>query len=185
MMKPLSLSPLPTLRADDISGTFQMEREGFVDDGVIVQMMIGTLPGRSVADPADLALAADDNDFAGWQLTATTFSRTMTAAPETPHSIFRRAAPPVVEEPGLDAPHQGEHRWWLAGLAGVLSTLLFSLLLLSLSSRPGTHFETLLIPRMLTTARPTPDQKPETPNLTPELTDISPNTVRLRFFNRR
>ncbi len=175
MMNPLSLSPLPILRTDEDSGAFQMEREGFVDDAVVIQMMIGPLPGRSVADPTDLALAADDNDFAGWQLAATTFSRTITAAPEITRSVFRRATPPVVEEPGIGPPHQGEHRWWLAGLAGVLSTLLFSVLLLSLSSRPGTQFETLFMPRMLTTARSTPPQKPEAPKLTPELTGITPN----------
>ena len=48
---------------------------------------------------------------------------------------IRRPAPPVLEEPGIGASHRGAHRWWLAALAGIMLTLLASLLLFSLSAR--------------------------------------------------
>jgi hypothetical protein len=35
--------------------------------------------------------------------------------------------------------HRGSHRWWLAGLAGFVFTLLASTLLLSLSTRISEH----------------------------------------------
>jgi len=100
-------------------------------------------PGRP-GFPEDLALVANDLDFAGGQLPATQVVRPRTA--EIPphvihtiviHTIVRRTAPPLVAESDVGTPFHGTHRRWLAGLAGVLSTMLFTLLLLSLSPRPG------------------------------------------------
>ena len=142
-MNSLRLSPLPSTRPSDESSSLTMEREGFVYEAAVTALITGSNPGsnpgRTTAYPEDLALAADDLDFAGWQLPATQAARPRTAEipPHVIDAIVRRAAPPLVAESGIGPPHHGTHRWWLAGLAGVLSTMLFTLLLLTLSSRPG------------------------------------------------
>lgn len=167
-MNPLKLSPLPSLRTDDPSRSLFMEREGFVDDAVVMALLTGPFPGRHVALPEDLALSSDDLDFAGWRL-----SPSLQMVPEVNPDIARRASPPFIEEPGIGAPHRGAHRWWLAGIAGILSTMLFSLLLLNLSSRPGPNFETIITGGMLTAAKPTSVTRAEPAKTAPELTDVS------------
>lgn len=173
MMNSLRLSPLPTFRADDESGSLLMEREGFVDEAVVAAMVRGNFHTRSMPYPDDLALVADDSDFAGWRLSKEMLKRSPEVPPQVIDAIVRRAAPPVVGDK-LGLPYQGGHRWWLAGLAGVLSTMLFSLLLLSLSARSGSQFGTLLSPNMLTTAKPTPAPKAEPTMAAPEFTEFSP-----------
>jgi hypothetical protein len=130
-MKSLPISALPSLRTEDPTGERIMERDGFVDDSVVLALVAGPNTFRQNAMPEDLALSSDDMDFAGWCLSESLPLH----ATRAPLEIPRRAALPELEEPGLGEPHHGSHRWWLAGLAGALSTLLFSLLLLSLSSR--------------------------------------------------
>jgi hypothetical protein len=170
-MNPLHLSPLPILRAEDQSDSLMFERQGFVDEAAVSALMSGEIfHTRQPAFHEDLALAADDLDFAGWR-----FSQPLAfppvAKPENADSTIRRPAPPVIQEPGLGMPHSGSHRWWLAGLAGALSTMLFSLLLLNLSTRPGTHLEVFFNP-----AKPTvpsaPAQKSVTPEVTAEWTNL-------------
>lgn len=147
-----------------------MEREGFVDESVVRAIITGPAPGRSTAYPEDLALAADDLDFAGWQLPATQAARPRTAEipPHVIDAIVRRAAPPLVAESGIGTPHHGTHRWWLAGLAGVLSTMLFTLLLLTLSSRPG-ESGPALPPARATVSQPMLSRQAETIQAPPEL----------------
>src|SRR5688572_16268192 len=123
-MQPLQLTPLPTVRTESEAGSLQMEREGFVDELAIAAMTAPARITRSMAKPSDLALAADEMDFAGWSLSPFDRAGIRTAAAP------RRATPPVIAEPGLGEPHSGSHRWWLAGLAGIFSTMLFSALLL-------------------------------------------------------
>lgn len=173
-MNPLGLSPLPSIRAEDESGSFLLERDGFVDEALVSAMVSAPHhPIRSTAYPEDLALSADDMDFAGWRLSSAVTVRRAEVPPQVIAAIVRRATPPVIAEPGLGISHQGSHRWWLAGLAGVLSTMLFSVLLLSLSARPGSRLDTLLAPQVLAPAKPLPVQKAPAVS-TPELTDISP-----------
>lgn len=173
-MNPLGLSPLPSVRTEDESGSFLLERDGFVDEAVISAMVSAPHhPVRSAGYPEDLALAADDMDFAGWRLSKAVTVRRAEVPPQVIEAILRRAAPPAIAEPGIGASHQGSHRWWLAGLAGVLSTMLFSLLLLSLSARPGSRFE-ILSPQVLAPAKPLPVKDVQPAVATPELTDISP-----------
>lgn len=174
-MNPLRLSPLPTTRAEDQSKALQMEREGFVDEAAITAIMWGgETTTRVVAYPQDLALAADDLDFAGWKLPATPAPRAplFSETKAVPEIALRRPAAPVIEEPGLGTPHSGSHRWWLAGLAGVLSTLLFSLLLLNLSIRGDTTLEVFFAPRPAAPANPL-QQNQGAQKESPELTDIS------------
>ncbi len=174
LMNPLRLSPLPSIRANDEPGSLLMESEGFVDEAVVKALMSGPDNSRRVAYPEDLALAAGDLDFAGWQLSPSVPVRRAAEVP--PHvidAIIRRAAPPVFEESGIGTPHHGKHRWWLAGMAGVLSTMLFSVLLLTLSSRPGTPFETLPSPGGGTAAKPASPRTTDFLQVSPELTDVS------------
>jgi hypothetical protein len=164
----LSLSPLPSTRPSDESGTFMMEKNGFVDEAVVMALITDTHPGRSMAYPEDLALAADDLDFAGWQLPVTQTARPRTAEgpPHVIDAIVRRAAPPLIAESGIGIPHSGTHRWWLPGLAGVLSTMLFTLLLLTLSSRPAASSGPMLQPTAATAHQPmlpAPADAAETP----------------------
>lgn len=171
-MNSLRLSPLPSTRPSDESGSLTTEREGFVDEAVVTALISDTHSGRSMAYPEDLALAADDLDFAGWQLPATRAARPRPAEipPHVINAIVRRAAPPLIAESGIGTPHHGAHRWWLAGLAGVLSTMLFTLLLLTLSSRPGAPSGPLLPPTAATASQPMLSKQAEAIQAPPELT---------------
>lgn len=171
-MTTLRLSPLPSHRPSDESGSRNMEKEGFVDEAVVTALISAPHFGRSMAYPADLALAADDLDFAGWQLPATQAARLQATEipPEVINAIVRRAAPPLIAESGIGTPHHGAHRWWLAGLAGVLSTMLFTLLLLTLSSRPGESPGSIPPPTAATASQPMLSKQGKAIQAPPELT---------------
>lgn len=135
-MNRLPLTLLPSLRNDENRTVTAREPDGFVDDDVVMALLAGPITARPTPSASDLVLAANDMDFAGWSLPPFLPDRvTRALGAERERVCGRRAAPPVLEEPGLGEPHRGNHRWWLAGLAGALSTLVFSLLLLSLSAR--------------------------------------------------
>lgn len=173
-MNPLRLSPIPSVRVEDESASLQMERQGFVDESVVTALLTGPRSTtRSIPYPNDLALSVDDMDFAGWQLSPAQPHRHAEVPPRVIEAIVRRAAPPMVEEPGLGSPHLGNHRWWVAGLAGVLSTMLFSLLLLTLASRPGSDSEPTITLRPLTRAKPVPHGNSPSAPVAPELSDAS------------
>jgi hypothetical protein len=132
-MTPRSL--LPATRDDeDPSPDSQL---GFVDDAVIARLLSQAGASRVGTSPEDLVLAADDMDFAGWRLApGPSVFRGTEDNVEVPPLSFRRATPPAIHQAGIDVPQGAIHRWWLAGLAGVLATLIITLLLLILSSRP-------------------------------------------------
>ncbi len=152
-MHPLHLSPLPSPRNEDEFLALQIERGGFVDEDVITALVTGPQSTRSTPYPDDLILSVDDMDFAGWQLSPVGHSRGAEVPPQVINAIIRRATPPVIDEPGIGTPHTGNHRWWLAGLAGVLSTLLFSLLLLTLAQRLGGDSKALMAPQSLSRSK--------------------------------
>jgi hypothetical protein len=174
-MTRLNLSPLPSFRRDEASAASIRDREGFVDDSVVFALVAGPSVSRPMPEPAHLALSTDDTDFAGWRLSP--FQRLgQTERNDTLRDErAQRAAPPTLDEPGLGEPHRGEHRWWLAGLAGVLSTLLFSVLLLSLSARlpefPANGFmlRTPILPEETAPHPEQPDRKSA-----PHFTEASP-----------
>ena len=86
-------------------------------------------------------------------------------------AIVRRAVPPLITEADIGTPHHGTHRWWLAGLAGVLSTMLFTLLLLTLSSRPAPPPSgPLFPPAAAATPQPMLSRQAEAIQASPELT---------------
>ena len=78
-MNSLRLGPLPSTRLSAESGSLTMEKEGLVDEAVVMALISDTHSERSMAYPEDLALAAEDLDFAGWQLPATQAARPRTA----------------------------------------------------------------------------------------------------------
>lgn len=171
-MNPLPLRPLPSLRFDDESRAqlMEMEHAGFVDEAAVTALMAGPRQPRISGFPEDLALAADDLDFAGWRLGPAPRSRGAEVPPQVIDAIVRRASPPP--EPGLGSPHHGGHRWWLAGLAGILTTLLFSLLLLSLSTRSEVLPESPPLATIPASQPPAP-VKPLPTGPAPELTEVS------------
>jgi hypothetical protein len=154
-----------------------METEGFVDDEVVMALLTGPLPQRSNPPPEDLVLSADDMDFAGWCLSPKLPARsTVSVSAALPAPTDRRAAAPTptFDEPGLGIPHSGSHRWWIAGLAGALSTMLISLLLLSLSSRGQFDNEGFSIIRPPVKTAPNPADGDAKNSIDPELTRVAP-----------
>jgi hypothetical protein len=173
-MKSLRLSLLPSVRPPEESGSLRMEREGFVDEAAVLALLSGPTHLRSSSYPEDLALAADDLDFAGWQIPTAPVARPAEFPPQVIDAIVRRASPPSMNEPGIGSPHLGSHRWWLAGLAGAFSALVFSVLLVTLSSRPNLTPETTPAPATASHPRPPSAQEaPPAARATPELTDAS------------
>lgn len=171
-MNRLKLTVLPSNRAENDLDLPVMEREGFVDDAVVLALVAGPIQSRPLVDHRDLVLPADDMDFAGWSLSDSLPLRSIQRPTPFSEALDRRPAPPTLEEPGLGDPHRGTHRWWLAGLAGALSTLLFSVLLLSLSNRGHLEIDGISIIRKPATQPATP-LHPEKSAEDAELTDMS------------
>lgn len=142
MSHSLQLSPLPSVRKQDDSQALFLETVGFVDEEAVAAMVSRPFQTRSVPVPEDLVLSLDDMDFAGWHHTSKTPSkRSPEVPPEVISAIVRRSAPPVesletepVEEPAIT-------RWWLAGLAGALTTLLVSVILVGVLPSPRRTLE--------------------------------------------
>lgn len=161
------LSPLPRQNSDVDRGESDLQRDGFVDDEVILALVAGPSASRPQANPQDLALAADEMDFAGWSLPAE-----LPLPPVTSETLTqRRAAPPELEEPGIGEPHRGSHRWWLAGLAGALSTMIFTMVLIAISNRPAPSVDVITLIRPQPKAQNLPKSE-STPKLTPEITGM-------------
>jgi len=171
-MNRLNLSPLPRLRSERESGAPQGADNGFVDEAVILALIAGPVIPRRLPDASDLALAPDNMDFAGWDFARPTRGAEATTAPS--ETSTRRPSPPLLEEAGIGEPHRGSHRWWLAGLAGAISTLLVSALLLSLSSPTASDSTELSIVRRPAKPQVEPDPKTEIRKSVPELTEVSP-----------
>lgn len=150
-----------------------MEHEGFVDEAAVMALLRGPQSVRSHPHPEDLILSVDDMDFAGWQVSASTPFRGGEFPPQVIDATVRRASPPQIDEPGIGTPHRGSHRWWLAGLAGAFSTMLFSVLLLSLTSRASMELKRPLSPAALVSAKASQAQKPEPATAPPQLTVVS------------
>ena len=122
-MKPLCLNPFPTRRANDESAVNLIEREGFVDEAVVTALLRESHLGRSIAYPDDLALAADDLDFAGWSLPKPLPTRSAEVPPQVIDAIIRRATfPRATRELRRHSP-----RPWLIGIALLLIAALIVL----------------------------------------------------------
>ncbi len=164
------LSPLPRLNSDGSSRVTEAQRDGFVDDEVILALVAGPTASRPVGNPVDLALAPDDMDFAGWSLSPSIPAHVLQAATTN----NRRPAPPELDEPGIGAPHSGSHRWWLAGLAGALSTMIFTLVLIALSNRPWQETNVITVIRPQPKAQALPADTAPQPKVAAEITGMMP-----------
>jgi hypothetical protein len=169
-MNKLKLSMLPSLRYDEVTGRPVKEPEDFVDDEVVLSLVAGTPMARPTIPRSDLALSSDDSDFAGWSIPTPLPRRQPVLPLDALDPQVRRPALPVIEEPGLGEPHRGSHRWWIAGLAGALSTMLFSLLLLTLSSRFTGDSEGFSWIKAPEKSKPLPVENPNESKEAPELT---------------
>jgi hypothetical protein len=162
-MNRLNLSPLPCARLSEETQSPSAEHQGFVDDAVVLALLTGPTESRPHENFETLALAADETDFAGWRLP---FGQ----AAQTTQITARRPAPPEFEE-SIGEPRRNRHRWWLAGFAGAISTLLVSALLLPLSpSVTSSSGESFTIIR---NSANSPQMMSNKPRIAPELTRIS------------
>lgn len=148
MSYPLPLSPLPSFCTDPSSGVETLPVYGFVDD-VVVNRLVSARPVhqfqpvRTLPAQTELVLSSGDDDYAGWhggicprQAAQPAFAVPLFAVARPPHPcVPGRAAPPLAQEPGLEASYRSGHRWWLAAVAGAFSTLLFATVVLSLAQR--------------------------------------------------
>jgi hypothetical protein len=138
----LKLSPIPSVRNQDESSAFLMEREGFVDEEAVSAMVSQPFHSRSIPCPEDLALSLDDMDFAGWHTTSpVAFPRAAEVPPQVINAIVRRSAPPMGRVAIETTPAPGGTRWWLAGLTGALATLLAAVIFVGVSPGPRKALE--------------------------------------------
>ncbi|MFT4175951.1 MAG: hypothetical protein QM627_04785 [Luteolibacter sp.] len=152
-MNPLNLNPLPTARDEENRASRPPQEHGFIDDAVIHSLLAGPAATRSRSNQQDLALSADDNDFAGWQFPAPASTVLPASAPVRASALAADThfdpepevgprkplfAPRSLEytEPETDAVHANKHHWWIAAAAVIMSALLLSYLLLTLAHRP-------------------------------------------------
>jgi hypothetical protein len=135
-MQPLRVSQLPFVRPEGESKSSVMEREGFVDEDVVKVMVARPQGSRHVGQQSDLVLSAEDLDFAGWSFPTTAATREPQAltVPRIFDELAKEAASPKPLNFARARPTEPEtnHRWWLAGLAGVVTTVGFSLILIKL-----------------------------------------------------
>ena len=176
-MKPLELTLMPCPRSGDGENSAERNSHSFVDDEVVMALVNGPVSRRAQGSRDDLALVADECDFAGWNLGGVVPPVTR-AASSTPQekaddACRRRATPPSWDEPGIGEPHRGEHRWWVAGLVGALSTILFSAVLFSLSTRAVPLSEELIFIRPADRPTPQPAAAEVRPKEGPALTGIA------------
>jgi hypothetical protein len=152
-MTPLPLQPFPSTRADEPHTPRRREEESFVDDEAILALLRAPAPStRCHPAPHDLILSSSDDDFAGWAMPAIESPframAEMSAAPATPQPTRFPTAP----EPGISAAHRGQHRGWLAGIAGTITAFLLASLLLTLSRSSAPSTETAPLPASATPA---------------------------------
>lgn len=132
-MHALPLAPLPCESSDESLTFRRMDEDGFVDERVVSRVIARGAYERTHAEPAGMALSSNGDDYAGWpQQIASPFR--MSA--ETTPASNRLPSPPALRkypEPGMDAPYEGGHRWWLFGMSGLLTCSILALTILSLT----------------------------------------------------
>ncbi len=159
-MTPLPLAPLPAVRPNPPRGSAKPEMEGFVDESAILALLAKPAVPRSRGHLPDLALSASDDDFAGWPepLVQSPFRAIAETEPAAVAAV-RRPSPPRCVEPGIGTAHRGNHRWWLAGIAGAVTSLLLACLLLTVARQTQVPFPSGIFESRPTT-RSLPDTRP-------------------------
>lgn len=129
---PMKLAPIPADRSENPAETATPLMDGFVDDAAIASLIAPeNVRARLTSRSSDLALSSDENDFAGFTIRSASPFRAIAEKHEL--QVARQFS--VMEEPGLGEPHRGNHRWWIAAVAGGASALVLSLLFVSLVDR--------------------------------------------------
>lgn len=113
-----------------------MEQDSFVDEAVVNAMVSKPMGRRSMAKPSDMVLSAEELDFAGWDFPVAAVERVPkpiagpTAMVARPVEADKVAPLKLSRARELQPENTG--RWWLAGLLGVIATIVFSLILLKI-----------------------------------------------------
>lgn len=128
---PLDLAPFPTSPSHQNSPFANPSESGFVDDSVIEDILRRSSRPVVLQSNQELALSADDMDFAGWH----TLSRPV-SVPAAPAPSKNIEAPPVIE-PGLGTPQRDTPKWWVAALATAGSVIALSLSLMTAQQGAG------------------------------------------------
>jgi len=153
-MSPLTLAPIPSPRSDNQSQSRFIEEEGFVDESVVrAVMLIQSAPFRRQSDPADLALAADDLDFAGWHAPR----QIPVAVPPLPvlpeHNAAPQSAkakpvafklPPATQVSRRKAPVPMKSHSWIPICAGIFMLALSSILVAILATERDFSFQSIM-----------------------------------------
>lgn len=116
--------------------------EDFVDDEVVRKVLARVEVERVYVRAEDMVLSSSEDDYAGWALpVASPFrSRGEDLDRMVRETLADEVLPEVVDvEVGFEevqtAAHAGGQRWWLFGVAGATTSVIFSLVLFSFVGR--------------------------------------------------
>lgn len=117
----LPVAPLPSTVASDPASRHAPLPDGFVDEDAIAHLLFPAQTERLAPSFGDLALSADEGDFAGWAIPSVSPFREIAEKQE-----LEKALELPETEPGIGVPHRGGHRWWIAAVAGTSAALIMS-----------------------------------------------------------
>ena len=145
-MKPLFLNPLPSTRSENGTYAHLRVEDDFVEDAVIRAVMLRQNSlGRGRSNSNDLALAADDQDFAGWQ--APDLFAEQSLPPRSQLAPSESPSPALHREPEIDVLNVAPVRrnwWWLSGISACFAIGLGVWLMMDPTAAPNQTFQTLL-----------------------------------------
>ena len=158
--------------------------QGFVDDAVVNRMVSDTAVGhrlrsaRCAPVKEDLVLSSSEDDYAGWHGGISprlslhpAFSLPLSVAAATADHQARRAAPPPMDEPGLEPSYRSGHRWWLAAMGGAVASLTFAAVIISASMRVHDSESEYVLRKSLPSApAPSPAAVQQRPSAPKEIT---------------
>lgn len=124
-MNTLNLQPVPADLPRGLPSNPLMD--GFVDEAVVSRMVELRHSDSSYTHTPPRAIWPSDNDYAGWRAPAAIAPRQPVSRVTPPPSQARVNAP----QPDTATADQGDHRWWLASLAGFITSLVLAAALLS------------------------------------------------------
>lgn len=150
-MSPLTLTPFPSTRSDDQSQSRLKENEGFVDESVVLAvMLVQSAPFRRQSNASDLALAKDDLDFAGWHSPRQTLAPLPVLLEKAPAPESIKVKPIASEPPPRPqisrgkAPTPIKSRSWLPICAGILTLVLTTVLVATLLASRHLSFQSIV-----------------------------------------
>lgn len=133
-MDTLPFAPLPRETSEKSSEFRRIDREGFIDEQAVAQVIARGAYERTRVMPAGVSLSACCDDYAGWMLPVKTPPKMTTSSPQ------RLPLPPTLRkgaEPGIGPASQDGHRWWLFGMAGAVTCGIIAFTLPKLAPRHG------------------------------------------------